>query len=505
MNCKFDDNTLSYEGDPVDQARCLLRRVKKFRILDSAPAALPPVLEHALNGPMSVTEVDLRGFLGLNQISEEDIGGRITDQICCANLNKDKAHPALYFVVHDTSDLLEGQTRFLSDINTNPAKNGNNVSARASKTKTHVLINRLGKSVTAREYNEVSRPATKFELAKPQRQGRYLHHELVQPRISDPGKNNDAVAPVPGFTPAQYDRLALLYVVASFRAKRWLIPGFHGVIDDDFGDKAHDDPQNFDLSRFGTSLDALLENLHTAPPTPMEAPKPPAPLAMLVLNHGPAGHAGPVAVISYEPPPKAAERLGNILQDAVPEKWERHLDGLKALFRLPGNELYIDAGMQIDTDGSPKFKDRKLDPHWQRDTAMSIEGKAIDADQVPYVVLPGSSEKRTVPKKDFFYTRMGLRLGDVAAVIWDGKVRFAVLGDAGPNDSIGEASIRLVKSLGRNPFGSGGLVNNGVDRGVIYIVFPGSTIPSLTATTAEKQINEASAKLFIALGGSLKV
>ena len=64
---------------------------------------------------------------------------------------------------------------------------------------------------------------------------------------------NDFQAPVPGFTPAQYDALALVYVVASVRAGRWLIPAFHAVIDEGIRNK-HDDPQNFELQAFADSL-----------------------------------------------------------------------------------------------------------------------------------------------------------------------------------------------------------------------------------------------------------
>ena len=72
---------------------------------------------------------------------------------------------------------------------------------------------------------------------------------------------NDAVAPNPGFTQEQYDRLALLYVVASSRAGVWMIPAFHAAIDEDISD-AHDDPQNFDLANFDTSLGQLLMSMH---------------------------------------------------------------------------------------------------------------------------------------------------------------------------------------------------------------------------------------------------
>jgi hypothetical protein len=52
--------------------------------------------------------------------------------------------------------------------------------------------------------------------------------------------------------------LAALYVYASARAGHWLIPAFHSTVDDLIPD-AHDDPQNFDLERFGKELDKLVQ------------------------------------------------------------------------------------------------------------------------------------------------------------------------------------------------------------------------------------------------------
>jgi len=38
-------------------------------------------------------------------------------------------------------------------------------------------------------------------------------------------------SPDPGFTPAQYERLALQYIIASVRRGSWMIPAFHCVLD----------------------------------------------------------------------------------------------------------------------------------------------------------------------------------------------------------------------------------------------------------------------------------
>jgi hypothetical protein len=87
---------------------------------------------------------------------------------------------------------------------------------------------------------------------------------MIQPRRSAPGRGrrNDARSPDPAFTAPQYDRLALLYVIASVRAERWLIPAFHAAIDAQIAN-GHDDPLNLNVESFANSLDSLLAKLGT--------------------------------------------------------------------------------------------------------------------------------------------------------------------------------------------------------------------------------------------------
>ncbi len=85
---------------------------------------------------------------------------------------------------------------------------------------------------------------------------------MIQPRRSagGRGRHNDAQTPTPSFTAAQYDRLALLYVIASVRAEQWLVPAFHAAIDAGIPN-GHDDPLNFDIESFANSLQRLVEKL----------------------------------------------------------------------------------------------------------------------------------------------------------------------------------------------------------------------------------------------------
>lgn len=85
--------------------------------------------------------------------------------------------------------------------------------------------------------------------------GLFIHVELEQLRLKDPAHPDGyfSKAPQPGFTNQQYEKLALMYLVASTRAGRYLVPGFHGAIDEDISG-SHDDPQNFDLGNFDKVL-----------------------------------------------------------------------------------------------------------------------------------------------------------------------------------------------------------------------------------------------------------
>jgi hypothetical protein len=197
-------------------------------------------------------------------IQANDIGGGIGDPLCSAQNNALGAPSARYFVIHDTSTPIPDMNGpFPADIDSTEWR-GNDLTMWADRPIAHVFINRLGDSVTTQPLSQPSNWATKFERDRLDRQGGLmLHVELVQPRRRDPngGARNDAIAPQSGFTDAQLDRLALVYVAASLRKGEWLIPAFHSAVDSGIPD-AHDDPQNFDLERWATRLDALITDLN---------------------------------------------------------------------------------------------------------------------------------------------------------------------------------------------------------------------------------------------------
>jgi hypothetical protein len=127
--------------------------------------------------------------------------------------------------------------------------------------------------------------------------------------------------------------------------------------------------------------------------------------------------------------------------------------------------VFWKADMDIDCDGIRTTQcNESTDCCFQPDTfCHASTGSPLNAAQLPYVVVPSSSSI-------WNYTNFQIGCGTVVAVIFNNQVEYAVVGDTGPQQIIGEASYATAKSLGINPDPS----NGGVDTGVTYIVFQGS-------------------------------
>jgi hypothetical protein len=81
----------------------------------------------------------------------------------------------------------------------------------------------------------------------------------------------------------------------------------------------------------------------------------------------------------------------------------------------------------------------------------------------------------------------------VAAVIYRDRVQYAVVGDTGPHDIIGEASYATAKALGIRPDPRGG----GTDAGVTYIVFKNSRVSPIENHAAAVTAGERLARQFV--------
>ena len=250
--CPFDESTMSFKGTPLEQAKCLLPPVMRYGRLGEPLARLPAPLEDLIGKPVNLTPALLRDYLASCHIAETNIGGAVTNRLA-----------AKYFVIHDTSTPNYLDQSFPTNINT-AAWRYNALEGWYKRPVAHVFVNRLGESVAPHPWVNSCR-ATKLEVRVlgEKSRGLFVHTELIQPRRRDPqgGAHNDAIAPAPGFTDAQLDRLALLYVAASVQHGTWMVPAFHAAVDAGIPD-AHDDPQNFDLAHWAKRLGLLLDALN---------------------------------------------------------------------------------------------------------------------------------------------------------------------------------------------------------------------------------------------------
>ncbi|MFP3987056.1 glycoside hydrolase family 75 protein [Streptomyces sp. E11-3] len=141
--------------------------------------------------------------------------------------------------------------------------------------------------------------------------------------------------------------------------------------------------------------------------------------------------------------------------------------------------VFFTADLDVDCDGRPSREcGERTDPLFQPTTAFQqSDGRQLDAARLPYVVVPGASEI-------WDHAESGIRGGAVAAVIHEDKVLYAVVGDTGPTDLVGEASYAAAEALGIDP----DPVRGGTGSEVTYILFENSRatpIESHEAAVAE--------------------
>jgi hypothetical protein len=262
LSCGFVRTSLSYAGSPVEQARCLLRRVPPGGDPVDGITPLPTSLERLVGTPVAIDRRQIEAYLRANGIAAEDLGGSLSSPLSRTS----ESLPALYFVIHDTSSPEYDSRPFGPEID-QPGSSVNDLSAwrEGESSKAHLFVSRLGTSTTAVDY-QIAWRATRTErcVVGVRSRGRFLHNELVQPRRTSGTRYDNDQPPAAAITKAQLDRLALLYVAASVRGGRWLIPAFHATIDEGLPG-GHDDPQGFDLAQWARSLERTIAAINAIP------------------------------------------------------------------------------------------------------------------------------------------------------------------------------------------------------------------------------------------------
>ncbi len=253
--CRFDRDTLTFAGSPLEQANCLLRKVELMGAKKDQP--LPSVIARLMTEGGAPSAAQKAAAIATFPQPYRDYALGYQDKPASQT---EAGLPLLYFVIHDTSEPFMKNDKFPRHLNQDPKVNSFDYYL-AAEPVAHIFLNRQGQIWAAHDFSIPWR-ATKLEsrVVGPTARGRFVHIETVQPRRFLPGATNrgQTYGPKPGFTHEQYKMIAALYVYASARAGHWLIPAFHSTVDDQIPD-AHDDPQNFDLKRFGKELEKLVQ------------------------------------------------------------------------------------------------------------------------------------------------------------------------------------------------------------------------------------------------------
>jgi hypothetical protein len=179
--------------------------------------------------------------------------------------------------------------------------------------------------------------------------------------------------------------------------------------------------------------------------------------------------------------------------DGAPNAYHPDNIGLDDLSNAgsPGNWY----GLAKDADGQP-FVQGPDDPfpgYYVSATALADRTKPVndptryvDASKIPFIVLPGAMARQ-----------IGARPGDFAVVFnqRNAQSSYAIFGDVGPSDRIGEGSVALAENLGIRSDAR----NGGARRGILFLVFPGS---GNGRPRPIEEINSEAEKLLQAWGGA---
>ena len=165
-------------------------------------------------------------------------------------------------------------------------------------------------------------------------------------------------------------------------------------------------------------------------------------------------------------------------------------DGAPATVPVCGTDdaVFWTTDMDIDCDGrSGPHCNADTDPMYSPATSYTqSDGRYLDPENLPYIVVPG-------PGDLWDHRADGVHGGAVAAVVHGDRVQYAVVGDVGPPDIIGEASYATAVGLGIRADPSGG----GASSGVTYIVFRDSMATPVEDHAAAVATGERLARLFV--------
>ncbi|UAK26625.1 glycoside hydrolase family 75 protein [Sphingomonas nostoxanthinifaciens] len=162
-----------------------------------------------------------------------------------------------------------------------------------------------------------------------------------------------------------------------------------------------------------------------------------------------------------------------------------------ALRRLPGGAIAYVSKLAVDLDGSAFACGPNHGRMDQCPTSLMLTDAAgrevpVDADAVPYVVIPEAGPPDVAGE---FARLTGVHVGDFGVVIANGRVVPVIVADTVPYSKLGEGSLALHRALGKEQCATKdqrGVCSRVDDEGqsissdVTTIIYPGSARNDLT-------------------------
>jgi Fungal chitosanase of glycosyl hydrolase group 75 len=172
------------------------------------------------------------------------------------------------------------------------------------------------------------------------------------------------------------------------------------------------------------------------------------------------------------------------------QKCSTDLNRVEQALQFSDKTVLVTAKGSVDADGSPAACGPHRSLTDQCETWLTFDPSSakhfVDAEQVPFVVVPGSFHIKRIS----FMKATGIGKGDLAVAFYAGRCAFGVVGDSGPYFRLGELSVAAHEELGNPQCATfdkpctrlkGNGSGRGIESGVTYVIFPKSRPKPLTA------------------------
>ena len=182
-------------------------------------------------------------------------------------------------------------------------------------------------------------------------------------------------------------------------------------------------------------------------------------------------------------------------------------NAVTALRRLPGGAVAFVSKLAVDLDGSVYACSPNRGRTDQCPTSLMLtdaKGREVpvDAERVPYVVIPQAGPKAV---RGEFERLTGVGVGDFGVVIANGRTVPVIVADTGPYAKLGEGSLALHRALGRELCAAHDADGHctamvapmeSISGGVTTVLFPGSARQDLTPRNIRQVVRAEGSRLW---------